>query len=168
MMIKALRFLLQIALYGAFAVVIGWLSIFPPFRYASENMATIKVSLSHATERIEPCVKLTPEDMAKLAPNMQQPLRCERARLPLTIEIDIDGTSAVQLEAQPSGLWSDGSASVYERFDVAPGKHLITARLRDSARTDGWDYTYSEDVVLEPARYFTISFKPETGGFQYR
>jgi hypothetical protein len=167
-MISALRTLVQIALYAAFAFVIGWLSILPPFQYASGDMATIKLSLSHATDPVEPCVKLTPEEMAKLAPNMRRPTRCVRARLPLTIELDIDGRSAVQLEAQPSGLWDDGPASVYERFDVAPGQHRITARLRDSARTEGWDYTYSDDVTLEPGRYFTISFRPETGGFHYR
>ena len=167
-MISALRILLQIVLYSAFAFVIGWLSILPPFQYASGNMATIKLSLSHATERVEPCVKLTPEEIAKLAPNMQRTMSCVRARLPLTVEIDIDGNNTVQLEAQPSGLWDDGPASVYERFDIAPGKHRITARLRDSARTDGWDYTHSEDVTLEPGRYFTISFRPETGGFHYR
>jgi len=167
-MTSVLRILLQIILYAAFAFVIGWLSILPPYQYASGNMATIKLSLSHATERVEPCVKLTPEEMAKLAPNMRRPMRCVRARLPLTIEIDVDGSSTVQLVAQPSGLWDDGASSVYERFDIAPGHHRITARLRDSARTDGWDYTYSEDVTLEPGRYFTISFRPETGGFHYR
>lgn len=167
-MISALRILLQIVLYAAFAFVIGWLSIMPPFQYASGSMATIKLSLSHATERVEPCVRLTPEEIAKLASNMQRTMSCVRARLPLTVEIDIDGSNTVQVEAQPSGLWDDGSASVYERFDVAPGEHRITARLRDSGRTDGWDYTYSEDVTLEPGRYFTISFRPETGGFHYR
>ena len=48
-MTNALRILLQIILYAAFAVVIGWLSILPPFHYASANMATVKLSLSHAT-----------------------------------------------------------------------------------------------------------------------
>jgi len=167
-MTSALRILLQIALYAAFAFVIGWLSILPRFQYASGNMATIKLSLSHATEPVEPCVKLTPEEMAKLAENMRRPMKCVRARLPLTIEIDIDGRNIVQLEAQPSGLWDDGPASVYERFDVEPGQHRIAARLRDSGRTEGWDYIYSEDVTLEPGRYFTISFRPETGGFHYR
>jgi hypothetical protein len=39
MMAKAFRVLLQVALYAAFAVVIGWLSIMPPFHYASADMA---------------------------------------------------------------------------------------------------------------------------------
>lgn len=168
MMANALRILLQVALYAAFAVVIGWLSVLPPFEYASDTMATIKLSLSHATERVEPCVKLTPEEMAELAPNMRRGVSCVRERVPLTIEIDIDGNNVVALEAEPAGLWNDGPASIYERFEIVPGKHRITARLRDSSRTEGWDYTYNDDVVLEPGRYFTISFRPETGGFHYR
>lgn len=167
-MARALRMLLQVALYAAFAVAVGWLSILPPFDYASGNLATVKLSLNHATERVKPCVRLTPEQIAELAANMRRTEQCERARLPLQLEIEIDGETVIEIEAQPSGLWDDGHASVYERFDVAPGPHRITARLRDSAREDGWDYAYSEDVILEPGRYFTITFRPETGGFHYR
>jgi len=65
-------------------------------------------------------------------------------------------------------LWEDGPASVYERIEVAPGKHRLDMRLRDSARTDGWDYTGSEMVVAEAGRYLTITFRPETGGFKTR
>ncbi len=167
-MLRTSRILLQVLLYAAFAALIGWLSVKPPFRYADEDMAPVKLSLSHATERVEPCVRLTAEEIAKLARNMRRDLKCERERLPLTVEVDIDGSPAVRVVAEPSGLWNDGPASVYERFDVEPGRHRITARLRDTAREDGWDYTYTEDVVLEPGRYFTITFKAETGGFHYR
>jgi hypothetical protein len=165
---KALRILLQVLFYGAFAVVIGWLSVKPAFRYASGDMAAIKLSLSHATARVKPCVRLTPEEIAKLAPNMRREMQCERKRLPLLVEVDIDDAPAVQVMAEPSGLWNDGPASVYKRFEIAPGEYRITARLRDTAREDGWDYTYTEDVALEPGRYFTITFKAETGGFHYR
>ena len=118
--------------------------------------------------KIEGGQRLTPEQIAELAAIMRRTEQCERARLPLQLEIEIDGETVIEIEAQPSGLWDDGHASVYERFDVAPGPHRITARLRDSAREDGWDYAYSEDVILEPGRYFTITFRPETGGFHYR
>ena len=165
---KALRIPLQIVAYGVFAFVIVYFSILPPFRYASPDMASVKLSLSHATERVEPCVKLTPQQIAKLAPNMRRAEQCVRERLPLYVEVEIDGDRVIQLEALPSGLWSDGPASVYERFDVTPGTHTVTARLRDSARQEGWDYTLTEDVILEPGRYFTVTFKAGTGGFRYR
>ena len=167
-MTRSLRMVSQVILYAAFAIAVGWLSVMPAYDYASQDVSSIKLSLSHATERIVPCVRLTPEQIAKLAPNMRRVEQCERARLPLHVEIDIDGETVVAVQAQASGLWNDGPASVYERFDVAPGPHTITARLRDSARDDGWDYTHSEDVVLEPGRYFTVTFDAATGGFHYR
>ena len=165
---KVMRYLIQLFLYAGFALAIGWLSILPPYRYASPDTASIKLSLSHATERVEPCVMLTPQQIAELAPNMRRVEQCGRARLPLHVEIDIDGETVVAIRAQPSGLWNDGPASVYERFDVPAGKHRITARLRDTARPDGWDYTHSQDVTLEPGRYFTVTFRAQTGGFRYR
>jgi hypothetical protein len=84
------------------------------------------------------------------------------------LELDVDGETVISIEAKPSGLWGDGPSSVYERFAVQPGPHRITARLRDTARSEGWDYTRTEDVVLQSGRYFTVTFKSETGGFNFR
>ena len=165
---NGLRYLLQLAAYAGFAVVIGYLSFWPKYHYASPEVAVIKLSLSHAAERVEPCVQLTPQQIAELAPNMRRTEACERQRLPLALELELDGKIIVQLQAEASGLWEDGPASIYERFDVPPGPHHVTARLRDSARTGGWDYTYSEDVNLEAGRYLTITFKAENGGFAIR
>ncbi len=167
-MANGLRYILQLIAYTAFAVALGYLSFWPRYEYATPGMAEVKVSLSHAADRVKPCVRLTPREIAELAPNMRRPERCERRRLPLTLELDVDGRTVLQLDAPPSGLWGDGPASVYERFELAPGPHRIAARLRDTARSDGWDYTVVEDVVLEPGRYLTITFAPETGDFDIR
>ena len=126
------------------------------------------MSLSHAAERVEPCVPLTQEEIAELAANMRRTETCERERLPLVLEVDIDGETVVGIEAEPSGLWNDGPASIYERFEVAPGEHVVAARLRDTARTNGWDYETTETVDLLPGRYFTITFRSESGGFNFR
>jgi hypothetical protein len=131
-------------------------------------MATVKISLSHATNRVAPCIELTPQQIAEFAPNMRRSQLCERERLTLTLELDIDGELAMRVEALPSGMWKDGNSSVYERLDLVPGEHRITARLRDTARADGWDYSYEEDVIFIAGRYRTITFKPEKGGFNIR
>jgi len=164
----AIRFSMQIAAYTAFAVVVGYLSFWPRYDYGSAELAAVKLSLSHPTERVEPCVELTPQQIAELAPNMRRTQACERQRLPLLLELEVDGEVAFSLKAAPTGLWEDGPASVYERFNLLPGAHSITVRLRDSARTEGWDYTHTEDVVLEAGRYRTITFKAENGGFRIR
>ena len=165
---NAMRYLLQATAYVAFALIIGYLSFWPRYHYASPEMAAVKLSLSHATERVTACVKLTPQQIADLAPNMRRAEACERKRLPLLLELEVDGEVAKTLQAAPSGLWEDGPAAVYERFNLAPGAHTISVRLRDSARTDGWDYTHTEDVVLQAGRYLTITFKAENGGFRIR
>lgn len=160
--------IVQVLLYGAFAACVGYFSIAPSYRYADAGLAAIKLSLSHAAKRVEECVRLTPEEINQRARQGQPINECERERLPLTVEILFDGAPLLLVTAAPSGLWNDGPASVYERLDVEPGPHTITARLRDTARQDGWDYEYTESVHLPPGRYFTITFHAETGGFAFR
>lgn len=167
-MISAGRYFLQALLYLALAWFVGYFATAPAFQYADPDRASIKLSLSHAANLVKPCVQLTPEQIAEFAANMRRTEACERERLPLVIELDVDGEAVINLTAAPSGLWNDGPASVYERFDVAPGPHTISVRLRDTARTEGWDYEKTGDVVLEPGRYFTVTFKQATGGFNFR
>ena len=162
------RVTLQALAYLGLMAVIAYLSASPAYDYASTDRAAIKLSLSHAADRVKPCVRLTSEQMAELAPNMRVAEQCERERLPLTVRLEIDGRLLAQIEAPPSGLWNDGPASIYERFEVEPGRHAITAMLRQSDRPDGWDFTHAEDVTLEAGRYFTITFRAETGGFRFR
>lgn len=167
-MASGIRILAQLLAYAAFAAVTGYLSASPAYDYADAGNATVKLSLSHAADRVKPCVRLTPEEIAALAPNMRRPEKCERARLPLTVELQIDGETVTRIVAAPSGLWDDGPASIYERFEVAPGSHRVVARLRDSNRNDGWDYVHAENVNLSAGRYFTITFRAESGGFSFR
>ena len=163
---NAMRYFLQVMAYASFGVTVGYLSFWPQYQYASPETATVKLSLSHATERVEPCVQLTPQQIAELAPNMRRTQVCVRQRLPLLLQLEVDGQMALELLAKPTGLWEDGPASVYERFNLSAATHTITIRMRDSARVAGWDYTHTEDVVLEAGRYMTITFKAENGGFR--
>ena len=162
------RLSLQLIAYVAFAGLLGFFATMPKYRYTHPGMASVKVSLSHAADRVEPCVQLTAEEIAELAANMRRSETCQRQRLPLILELDIDDEPTLRLEAAASGLWGDGPASVYERFAVAPGTHRISVRMRDSGRRDGWDYARSDVVILEAGKYFTVTFKAENGGFKYR
>ena len=165
---KVLRYFVQFAAFATFAVFVGYFSSSPPFEYAEAELAVVKLSLNHAADRIAPCVLLTPAEVAALAPNMRRTERCERARLPLSIELDVDGERVLTMQASPAGLWGDGPASVYQRFDLPPGQYRMAVRLRDTARADGWDYTLVEDVNLIAGRYLTITFRAENGGFKIR
>lgn len=167
-MLSVLRYGVQALAYTAFTLLLGYFSFWPRYEYAPADMAVLKVSLSHATERAKPCVQLSPAQIAELAPNMRRPELCERERLPLHLELDVDGRILLRREAAPSGLWEDGPASVYERLQLPPGPYRIAVRLRDSARSEGWDYTFSEDIVLQAGRYAAITFRAKNGGFSIR
>jgi hypothetical protein len=167
-MLKLLRGFLQLVAYAAFAGTLGYFSFWPRYNYASPELATIKVSVSHATGHVKPCVRLTPQQIAELPPNMRRAEKCERKRLPMIMEVEVDGDIMLWIEAEPSGLWGDGPASVYERFELVPGAHVVTTRLRDTDRSDGWDYVRSDQVILRQGRYFTVTFRAENEGFVYR
>ena len=160
--------ILQVFLYAAFAAVTGYLSIAPAYQYADPELAVIKLSLSHAADRVEECVRLTPDEINARALRGESLSECGRERLPLRVEVDIDGQTVIAVTAKPSGLWSDGPSSVYERISVAAGPHTISVRLRDSARESGWDHEQTESVELSPGRYFTITFRAANGGFEFR
>lgn len=163
-----MRKVVQALLYAVFAAFVGYLSVQPTYQYGNPGLTLIKLSLSHAANRVEECVKLTPQQINERAIKGESINDCERERLPLAVELDVDGKTVLSLTALPSGLWGDGPASVYERFEVDAGAHTVTARLRDSARETGWDYEYSEAVNLAPGRYFTVTFRAENGGFEFR
>jgi hypothetical protein len=167
-MMRVVKILSQGVFYAGLAVLIGYFSVAPRYQYAPEDVAVVKLALTHAAERVTPCVQFTPEEIAAMPPNERQPGKCERERVPLTVELEVDGELLVSLEARPAGLWNDGPASVYERFNVEPGKHRFTARLRDSDRESGWDYTHTEEVDLTAGRYFTVTFRAGTGGFSFQ
>ena len=165
---KTMRLSVQLLTYAVFAACLVYLSASLSYDYSSADRTTVKLSLSHAADRVEPCIKLSPQEVAELAPNMRQAQRCERERLPLHVQLDIDGDVVVDLEAKPSGLWKDGPASIYERFEVPSGRHRVTVRLRDTAREDGWDYSHTQEVDFPAGRYFTVTFRAESGGFSFR
>lgn len=154
----------QLALYAVFALVIGVFSRWPEYRHLAQDQALVKLSFTHAAKRVAECRKLDPEELAKLPPNMRAPVKCERERAPVRVEVDIDGARAFSHVAAPSGLSRDGASSVYQRLSVPAGTHLITVRLKDSAGPVGFDYQREQTVTLAPAQILVIDFDAEKGG----
>jgi hypothetical protein len=148
--------------------VLGYFSTAPAYQYLPPDKALLKLAFSHAAERRVPCRKLSPAEIAELAPNMRKPEACERERLPLLVELEMDGELIYRAEERPTGLWKDGASTVYRKFVVAPGKHFVLARLRDSRDAVGFDYEQSAEVDLAPQQNFVIGFRKTTGGFTFQ
>jgi hypothetical protein len=91
---------------------------------------------------------------------------CPRERVPLLVELLIDGQLLYRDWLPPSGLAGDGTATAYERFVVKPGHHVLTARLRDSRRQEGFDYEHEQSVELVAGQNLVIDFRADAGGFR--
>jgi hypothetical protein len=157
----------QALAYAAFAALIGHFASSPAYVAHDPALAQLKVSFSHGGAPASECRRLTHEELMKLPPNMRRPLDCPRARVPVTIEIDLDGRPLMRETAQPTGLWNDGPSTVYARFAVEPGRHTLTARLRDSRRSEGFDHVREAAIELKPRENRVIEFRADKGGFLF-
>ena len=166
-MLKPVPIILQIIAYAAFGVFIGYFSATPEYTHWNPEQALLKLSFSHAAQPIRECRRLTPEEIAALPPNMRRPVDCPRERLPLLIELEMDGQVLYRGVHEPTGLWSDGPATVYQKFAVPAGPHALVARLRDSNRAEGFDYEQSSEIVLQAQQNFVVDFRPNLGGFLF-
>ena len=154
----------QALLYGLFAIFVGIFSSWPAYEALPPDQALVKVSFIHHGQRVAECRPYTAEELAKLAPNMRTPMKCERERSPVTIEVDLDGATVYRHVATPSGLSRDGPSSVYHRIAVPAGEHRIAVRLKDSASARGFTHTRDAKLTLKPAQVLVIDFDAEKGG----
>jgi hypothetical protein len=164
---KWLRIAAQLALYAPLMLVLGYFSTEPPFAAVAGGEALVRVSVIHATQRRQACRERSPEELAKLAPNMRASLDCPRERSPMLVELELDGAVVLRRQVQPSGLRRDGHAALYERLALPAGRHRIVARLRDRADGD-FNYAREETVELAGGGILTIDFNATRGGFVFR
>jgi hypothetical protein len=166
-MTRVLAYIGQGAAYALFAVVIGYFATSPTYTYLEPNLAVIKLSFSHAGEHSQECRRLTQEELNALPPNMRRPTDCARERIPLLVELELDGEIIYREQLPPSGLAGDGASTAYKKFPVSAGKHRIVARLRERRGTDGFDHEKTEEISLAPQQNFVIDFRPGLGGFLF-
>lgn len=161
---KPLAWIAQALLYGLFALIIGAFSSWPRYRHLAPEQALIKLSFTHHGKRVADCRQRTPEELAKLPPNMRAPMQCQRERSAVTVEVDLDGRMIYRHVAGPSGLSKDGASTVYQRLELLAGEHRLAVRLKDSAGGSGFDYSREDSVTLKPGQVLVIDFNAEKGG----
>ena len=162
-----LRLLAQVVVYAAIMAVVGYLSFQPAYTHLAGDIALLKLSFSHGAERKGECRRLSPEEIAALPANMRRPLDCPRERLPVVVELVLDGELLHREVLPPSGIAGDGPSTVYRRFQLSAGEHHLVARLRDTNRDSGFDYEAERTVRLAPRQNWVVDFRAETGGFLF-
>lgn len=163
-----LRYAGQACVYAAIAVLIGWLASRPRIVAFPPDAAQIKLSFAHGAERREACRRLTPDEISKLPPRERRPNTCGRERLPIHMQLLLDDRVLLDAVLPPTGLSKDGPALVYHKFVVTPGRHVITARLADTGRAEGFDYESRVEKDLAPLQSLAIDFHGDLGKFSFR
>ena len=147
----------------ALCIGVAWLSASPTWQSVPENMALLRLSFTHSGDRNASCRNRTPEELAKLPPNMRQVQICDRRRPPIYVELEVDGTLIYAAESAPSGLAGSGPSRLYERLLLSAGSHDLTVRMRDNPATDAFDYFATRKVNLKPGQSFVIDFRKDVG-----
>lgn len=161
-----MRIAAQIVVYAAFAALLGYFSVSPTYTQINPEYGVIKLSFSHAGQPESECRRRTQAQLEELAPNMRKAMDCPRRRVALLVELELDGDRIYRDELPPSGLSGDGASTVYQDFPVPAGRYTLVARLRDSRREQGFDWTFERTVDIAPRENVVIDFRAETGGFK--
>lgn len=156
----------QIAVMAALLAAVAHFANWPPYHQIPAQSAVLKLSFTHGSNRQAECRRRTPEELAKLPPNMRKPLECPRTRGSVYVELDVDGHTIYRASLLPSGLSGDGPSRVYQRFVVPAGAHTVAVRMRDTARAEGFDHVKSGEVVLAAGDNFVVDF--HAGSFVFR
>jgi hypothetical protein len=167
-MIRALRLLGQFVVIAVLFAGVAWLSDRPTYRQIPEGTGVMMLSFVHSADRRGECRRLSPEEIAKLPPNMRRVQDCPRARRPIYVELDLDGRNVYRASLPPTGIAGDGPSRVYQRFVLPARKYDIAVRMRDTARAEGFDHERHDKIDFAPDQLFVIDYRPESGEFIFR
>jgi hypothetical protein len=157
-------FIVIVALFAAVAV----LSDRPGYRQIPAGSAVMMLTFVHSADRRGECRRLSPEEIAKLPPNMRRVQDCPRVRRPIYVELDLDGRNIYSANLPPTGIAGDGPSRVYQRFVLPASGHDVAVRMRDTARAEGFDHERHGRIDLAPDQLFVIDYRPESGEFIFR
>jgi hypothetical protein len=160
---KPVRYLLQAFNYAVFMALVWYFSAAPAVRLLAEDEAVLTIAFAHAGQLREPCRRLTQEELNQLAPNMRKLEDCPRERSPVTIEALVDGELVYRDVLDPPGLFDDGGVDVYFSTKIPAGEHMLTLRMNDSVRVEGFIHELGRSISVNPTQVLLVGFDKEQG-----
>jgi hypothetical protein len=149
---------LQAVAYTAFCIIIYFLSTEPAYHYLESDQAEIKLAFKHASQRVQKCVKRTRKELMKLPPNMRKANDCPRERAIVQVEIILDDKQIAKEEFVPPGLHQDATVFAYSKLPLPVGEHVLFVGMRDSARTEGYDYEIEKHISIKTGQALVVGF----------
>lgn len=165
---NALRYAGQAVAYAAFAAFVGYFATFPRYQHLQPDEALLRLSFKHPGKPVGECRQRTPEELAKLPPQLRAQVDCPRERSPVHVRVEFDGRPLYDETFPPAGLRRDGAASGYRRLPIAAGKHDLKVAFNDDVKVQGFNYERSATVEVKPGQVILIDFAAERGGVVIR
>lgn len=153
-----MKLLWEVIAWACFAAVVGLLSVWPRYDTIKKDRAIVTVTFSHAANRVGECRTLTQEELNELPPNMRKPSECPRERHPVRIELRSGDAVLYREVLEPSGIWSDGKANIYQRVVVPARTHDLFVGMNDSGGEDGFDFEESRRIDIVAGRNVVVRF----------
>ena len=162
------KYVLQALAYAAFAVFIGTFSTFPRYHHLQPDEALLRLSFKHPGKPVGDCRERTPEELAKLPPQLRSKTECPRERSPVRAVVELDGKPLYDATFPAAGLKRDGAASGYRRLAIPAGQHTLKVAFNDDVRAKGFTYEHAATVQLKPGQVVLIDLVAEKGGVVIR
>ncbi len=165
---SALRYGGQAILYILFAAFIGYFSTAPAYQHLPPDQALLRLSFRAPGQLTTDCRPRSPEELAKMSPQLRAQMDCPRERSPVHVRVDLDGKLVLDETFAPAGLRRDGAASGYRRQPIPAGEHLLRVQVNDSVRVKGFNHEAERRIKLAPGQVVLIDFVPDQGGVVIR
>lgn len=154
----------QALCYALFALALAVFSRSPAYRHLAPDQALLKLSFSHPGQLKSDCRRRDAAELARMPPNMRNPLDCPRERSAVSVELALDGQVLTRRTVPPSGLSRDGPSTLYARHAIAAGPHTLDVRFKDSARSPGYTHRRSVRIDTRPGQILVVDFNAAQGG----
>ena len=165
---NAIRYAGQAVAYAAFAAFVGYFATFPRYQHLQPDEALLRLSFKHPGKPVGDCRERTPEELAKLPPQLRNKVECPRERSPVRAVVELDGKPLYDETFPAAGLKRDGAASGYRRLAIPAGKHALKVAFNDDVRAKGFTYEHAATVELKPGQVVLIDLVADKGGVVIR
>lgn len=154
----------QAVVYGVFGAVIALFSTWPSYRYLEADQGLLRLSFKHPGKIKAACRERSPEELAKLPPQLRVSADCPRERSPVRVRVMLDDRGLMDESFAPAGLARDGASSGYRRLPISAGTHKLKVQVNDDVRVAGFNYEREATVQVKPGQVVLVDFGAERGG----
>lgn len=117
----------------------------PAYGPLSADHGRLTLAIAHLSERIEPCRQLSEAERMALPPTRRVTEVCERARMPVKVELVVNERTLLAREFEPSGFHDDGRIFLVERWPLPAGNYraelTLSGRTAETSRHEVFEFS---------------------------